>query len=461
MVLGLAWHVFGYHILVTRLCAAAFAAVGLTAVFALGKLLLQSVTAGFVLAALTACYPIWFAQSTLAHADIFAAAFIMSAFAVYFYLTTRDAAARVSQRTVLLVLTTLFCLAVLSKETAIVEPATLCAWELLLLVRHRHLPASRARHAGLAAALALPVLPLVLWYAYHHHVTGFTFGNPEYLRYNATANFTAAHIAQAFRYRALHLFWQRMIWVPLLLAALALLLPVRAGIPRLRRTTRAPLLLLIAANWLFFSVLGGALLTRYLLPMYPLLLLLCIEAWRVHMRHWYAFAIVTAAAFIPALWLNPRVSFAPEDNLTYRDMIVAHQRAIKFVTSRFPDAHILTAWPVAADLVRPELGYTSRKQNVVSLENFTRAEVLKAAQHPERFDTMIVFPTRNVPNHRGLLDGRPSVAQLAEAEKQRELSPHEIARLLHGQVVFEAHRGLEWSAVLRFPRAYDALFRRP
>ena len=458
VVLGLAWHVFGYHIPVTRLCAAAFAAAALTAVFALGSRLLHGKSAGLTLAGLTACYPIWFAQSTLAHADIFAAAFTLSAFTVYFGLPSRNTATVAGQGEAqrLWLLAALFSLAALSKETAIAEPAILCLLELSRLIRMWQNPVTRRRSMALVAVLCFPVLPLLAWYAWHHHVTGFTFGNPEYLRYNATANFNAAHIAQALRYRALHLFWQRMIWVPLLLAFVVLLLPERGKIPRLLPVARNALLLLIVGNWMFFSVLGGALLTRYLLPVYPLLLLICIDTWQVHTRHWYAFAIVTAAAFIPALWLNPRASFAPEDNLTYRDMVVAHQQAIEYVAEHFPAAHILTAWPVAADLVRPELGYTERKLDVVSLEDFTRAEVEKAAAHPERFDTVIIFPTRNVYARRGPWDGRPTAAQAAVAERQRELSPEEVARLLGGKIVFRSHQGLEWAAVIRVPRAYDA-----
>ena len=31
----------------------------------------------------------------------------------------------------------------------------------------------------------LPALPLCAWYAYHLHKTGYIFGNPQYVRYNA------------------------------------------------------------------------------------------------------------------------------------------------------------------------------------------------------------------------------------------------------------------------------------
>jgi hypothetical protein len=70
VILGLLWHVAGYHILATRLLVCAFAAAGLLGVFRLAQRLLNPVAA-ITVTFLTAVYPIWFAQSTLAHADIF------------------------------------------------------------------------------------------------------------------------------------------------------------------------------------------------------------------------------------------------------------------------------------------------------------------------------------------------------------------------------------------------------
>ena len=75
-----------------------------------------------------------------------------------------------------------FSFAVLSKETAIIQPAALATVELFLLVRNRNAPTVRRGHLGTFAALSFPVIPLLLWYIYHHAHTGFTFGNPEYLR---------------------------------------------------------------------------------------------------------------------------------------------------------------------------------------------------------------------------------------------------------------------------------------
>ena len=107
------------------------------------------------------------------------------------------------------------------------------------------------------------------------------------------------------------------------------------------------ILFILLVNWVEFSVLGGALLTRYLLPMYPLLLLLCVDTWITRMRWWPAVAALTAAGFLAGIWINPPYAFAPEDNLTYRDMIVLHEQADLAHCAPVSLATVLTAWPRA------------------------------------------------------------------------------------------------------------------
>jgi 4-amino-4-deoxy-L-arabinose transferase-like glycosyltransferase len=487
IVLGTLWHITGFHILATRLIVCAFAAAALLAVFRLTQSLLDT-PAALALTALTAVYPIWFAQSTLAHADIFAAAFTLWAFAIYLpkrqetgsrkqEVAGRGAAfAQPSQRSsllpasyFLLPVSCLFTLAALSKETSILQPATLAALELFLLWQHRRDRTAVQRHLRWIAALTFPVLPLAAWFLYHRLATGFTFGNPEYLRYNATANLTLHHVLTSLYYRLLHLIWQRNIWLPILLALACLLLPFGNSVisTEAKRSAETPvflspaivriILILTVANWLAFSVLGGALLTRYLLPIYPLILLLCVDTWRSRTHWWPAFAAVTAAAFISAWWLNPPTSFAPEDNLTYRDMIVVHQQAINYVAEHYPAATVLTAWPVAADLYNPYLGYVTTPIRAFSIEDFTRPQVLKAAAEPDRYDTAIVFTTHFLePNFRRYLLTHPNSFRGRDFATTRDLSPQEIALLLHGQVVQQFDRHGEWAAVLRFNRSYEA-----
>ncbi len=458
VVLGSVWHVFGFHLLTTRLIVCAFAAAGLLAVLRFSVAMLGP-GGGFAVALLTAIYPIWFAQSTLAHADIFAAAFTLSAFALYFAAQGQpDTNSALPTRGIAIAL--LFSLAALSKETAIIEPAALAGFHLYQAWRIRRSPTAFRSQLLWVGVLALPLLPLLAWYGYHRVATGFTFGNPEYLRYNATANFTIGHIVTALRYRFIHLAWQRNIWFPIALAAACfVLLPRRENksviLPdRLIRI----IAVLVCANWFAFSILGGALLTRYLLPIYPLILLLCVAVWKSTTARWPLLALLSAASFLVALWWSPPAAYAPEDSLTYRDMILVHQQAITFIDNHYPNARVLTSWPAAAELYRPDLGYTDRKIMGPQIDNFTSASIAKAAQEQNQFDTALVFSKNFVPpslSH--FLLAHPGTRRSREFAENRDLSPDEVATRLGGEVVFYTERGGEWASVLRFPRRYDAL----
>ena len=452
------WHLAGYVISGTRTFIAMVAAAALLGLFRLARTLAGTPIAAAV-TILTAIYPVWFTQSTLAHADIFAAAFTLWALSFYFGPTPNRNAAAI-----------LFSLAALSKETAIVTPIALAGWEATLYLTERRRPTY-------LLALLTPILPLAVWYAYHHHATGFTFGNPEFLRYNATANLSPPRILLSLWHRLVHLTVHMGLYVPTLctLAVLAL------GKPQSRNKPGAPLLaserwagdarilgpdtlkslaVIVLGNALAFSILGGALLTRYLLPLYPLLLLVYVALWYRRLpKHWPWLALLTAASFAVALFVNPPYPFAPEDNLTYRDMIVLHQQAAQVIESKYPYATVLTAWPATTELEHPQLGYVHHPLKVATIENFDPAEIAKAATDPGAYDTALVFSTKWTPG------GGLNLAHASESNDtryfdfHRDLTPIEVARALHGDIVWQrAHHG-EWAAVLRFPRSNEARLR--
>jgi hypothetical protein len=72
--LALWWKASGFYPEVTREAVLMVAALGLLAVWRLAMRLVGVASVAFWTVVLTGLYPIWFAQSTLAHADIFAAA---------------------------------------------------------------------------------------------------------------------------------------------------------------------------------------------------------------------------------------------------------------------------------------------------------------------------------------------------------------------------------------------------
>jgi len=460
------WHLSGYVVSGTRTLICMVSAAALLGVYRLARKLASPAVAA-VTVLLTATYPIWFAQSTLAHADIFAAAFTLWGLSFYFERSDSTSTETHPMRTAQpqLWAAVMFSLSVLSKETAIITPLALALWEAVLLSQDRHQTVLRRTHLGWLTALVAPVAPLAAWYAYHKHRTGFIFGNPQFLRYNATANFDAYRIALCLWHRLLHLTTHMNMFVPVVCTIAAMLIPVAAT--NTRKPVARPALnaigVILLANWIAFSVLGGALLTRYLLPMYPLILLVCVNIWRQRIpQRWAAIATLSTAAFLSAIWINPPYAFAPEDNLTYRDMVVLHQQAVRFIDLKYPGATVLTAWPATSELSRPELGYTNHPVKTTALQNFSMEEIEKAAANPGDYDTALLFSTKWAPPANRVNLGRRNESNDTKYfDFHRDLSPVEVATLLHGEIVWQKHRKGEWAAVLHFPRIVEATLVQP
>ncbi len=437
--LAAAWKLFGFSAPVTRVSMLFTASLALLAVYRLTLHALGSRGAATAVTLLTATYPVWFAQSSLAHADVLAAAATLWALTFAFAPQTTSAG--------LLAMSVCFTLAALCKEIAIGTPLALAAWEAVLLMRSKNTFGSSSKRI---AALCLPVLPLAAWFAYHRLRTGFTFGNPEYLRYNATATLAPLRVLLALAHRALHLSAHLNLFVPVALALGSLALPPLAGRPRLNIAVRNRIWVVLAANALLFSTLGGALLTRYLLPLYPLVLLLAVSAVYARFRNWLWFPAVSVAAFTAALLLPAPYRVAPEDTLAYRDAILLEQHAITVVARDYPHSVVLSAWPVTDGLRKPELGYVTKPLQVVSIDNFSLPALQKLNGSPESYATAIVFSTKYEPP--GLLSlGRWSRQQDERYfDLHHDLSPGAVAALLDGTVVWREQRGGQWAAVLRF-----------
>jgi 4-amino-4-deoxy-L-arabinose transferase-like glycosyltransferase len=516
--LALCWKLFSFCPLVTRIATLAAAALGLTAVWRLAMRLIGLASVAFWTVALTALYPIWFAQSSLAHADIFAAAFTL--WGLVYALPARNRLLPHKPWAAALC----FSAAALCKETAIAVPLTLAAYSLWESFRAPGM--KRTRLWRESACLAACALPLAAWYAYHRAKTGFLFGNPEFLRYNAQANLDPLRILAAFGHRILHLTAHMNLFVPVLIALAALLLAPRddrdqgAGIrdqgdsnhptnchpersrPRSLRTAQSKdprlllsqffsslipsnedsdeaqtgnssrpalepaalrrIFLLLLMNAAFFSVLGGALLTRYLLPMYPLVLLVAVTTLYRRAPWWQALAALSAAAFVLGIFIDPPYGFAPEDNLAYARVIRLHQAGIAQLEHRYPGSTVLSAWPVTDALTRPELGYLTQPFAVTPIDDFSAPQIARAAEEPEKYSTALVFSTK--------ADPASPIFTLGQASKamderyfglHHDLQPEEVARQLGGTLVWKQLDHGQWIALLRFNRQFDARLEHP
>lgn len=439
--LALAWRIAGYSTLVTRTAMLAVSAFALLGVFRLARAA-SNLQVAWTTTVLTALYPVFFTQSSLAQVDLAAAGFTFWALAAYI----EDRPWGV---------TVWFLLAALAKETAIIAPVAMLAW-------HALLPLIRLPRAQLAPPpdrrvrpihLLLPLAPLAGWFVYHWVKTGFVLGNPDFLRYNFTATLNPLRIPIAFVLRL----WQTFGYFGLYLLTVAALLAMlrrpqtENGDPRPRIAfwQQAVFAALLLAYLLFMSAVGGAALTRYLLPVIPLVILCAVSTlWR-RLRYWTLIAGAVAIAFVSGLFSNPPYGFSLEDNLAYRDFVVMHAQAARFLAMQYPNATVLSAWPASDELSRPWLGYVARPFRVVPIEDFTAEQIERAAALRNQFDVAFAFSTKYEPPH-PLFQDWTAWRRLKERffGYHRDLAPEEIAARIGGRILFQKKKDGLWVAII-------------
>ena len=202
-------------------------------------------------------------------------------------------------------------------------------------------------------------------------------------------------------------------------------------------------------------MLGEALLTRYLLPLYPLVLLLCVSTWRRRVQQWSWLVVLSVVAFLAGIFVNPPYRFAPEDNLSYRDMIQLQQQAIAQLLHRDPHAVVLTAWPVSDELTKPELGYVRKPVPVVALDNFSIQQIFLAEQL-RGYNAALVFSTKESSSLPEFLRWGDSQWNQRYFDAHQDASPEAVAGLLGGTIVWQNQRNGLWAAVIQFPTTQDA-----
>jgi len=452
--LALWWKLSGFYPEVTREAVLMVAALGLLAVWRLGKSVTGSAAVAFWTVLLTGLYPIWFAQSSLAHADIFAAACTL--WGLVYALPARGRNPRMGFLW--------FTAAALCKETSIAIPLTLAAIRMSEYMRGdiREPEEERGELLREAAWLAACMLPLAGWYAYHYAKTGFLFGNPEFLRYNAEATFAPLRILAAFGHRILHLTAHMNLFVPVGMGFAALLLTPRTDAAGNERAAIDPfvlrcILILLLVEAALFSCIGGALLTRYLLPMYPLVLLLAVTTFYRRVPYWQALAVLSAAAFIAGIFINPPYGFAPEDNIAYARVVRMHLAGIAQLNKLAPASTVLTAWPMTDELTRPELGYVKQAWDVDQIEDFTEGQIAHAADEPEKYSSALVFSTKYDPPSPLLSLGAASRAMDEQYfGLHHDMTPEAIAQRLGGTLLWRREEQGMWIALIRFNRQIEA-----
>ena len=152
---------------------------------------------------------------------------------------------------------------------------------------------------------------------------------------------------------------------------------------------------------LFHSLVGGALLRRYLLPVFPVSYVAAVAlVWRLPKMFARGVCILAAAYFLAAWFINPPYPFAFEDNLAYVDFVHLHQRAARYLEGSKVKGRILTAWPATGELTVPFLGYVDKPLRVVAIDGFSTADFAQVS--PDSFDLVYLYSRKWEPRNNWL-----------------------------------------------------------
>ena len=201
---------------------------------------------------------------------------------------------------------------------------------------------------------------------------------------------------------------------------------------------------LTAAYLVMLSLVGGAVLPRYLLPIFPpLVLITVILIWRLPRPVARSIMVFTAGCFVWAWFLNPPYPFPFEDNLAYADFIRLHEQAAQFLEAQPGNRRILTAWPASDELTRPILGYVRQPLNVVAVEGFGVHEFQSVS--PESFDRLYLYSRRWEPSN-NWLRRFPWLQRLQQRyfEYQPQIPEQELAERYHLRLLASFERRRQW-----------------
>ncbi len=444
-IVGTAWRIFGVSPCVARTAMLLLAAATVAATYWLGRRVLPPVmgvnktkndgsTLGSSLepaawsAVLIAVSPLFFAQSDMLHIDL--AAGLFTTLAVLSILPQGEVSGsrnfvsiphqQLDSRS-LVGFAIAGSLAILSKETSVIvlPPIWAYAWAI-----------RRERQVWAWFTLALPILPLAVWTIHYHRVTGFWTGNGDYLKYNLYGTLDPVRFLLSLLRRLYQFFVGGFNW---LLVGLALagvwrgskakllaqreerddesgtertenlkpveLAGIMAGLCSVNRFTGFLLLAggLSGVSLMFHSLVGGALLRRYLLPVFPLLFVSAMGlAFRLPRLWARSLSVLLAGCFVASSFINPPYPFAFEDNLAYADFVALHREAARYLEDHSSDDRILSAWPATGELTTPFVGYVTRPLRVVAIDDFTPADFER--MDTGSFDVLYLYSRKWQPN---------------------------------------------------------------
>ncbi|HEY1758215.1 MAG TPA: hypothetical protein VGG72_22785 [Bryobacteraceae bacterium] len=382
---ALAWRVFGYStpgygtaehsILIARLTMLAVASLGALFSFLLAIRLARG-TAGapaFAAVLFLIASPLFYTQSMMVQLDM--PAMTLTVLALLLFLDGRWGWCAAA-----------CTLLALTKETAITTPIVFGAW---LWFRDRRL---REALYFLAPAVALAAWLIVL-----HRATGHWLGNEEFAQYNVAQALRPLQILYSILERALYLFVNEGRFIGVI--------ALYVGWRLLRGRDWSIAFLVAGAQLAMVTLLGGAVLDRYLLPVLPILyaaFAVAASAYPAAWR-WTSHTVLIAILLLSWVW-NPPYPFQYEDNLAMVDFVELQRSAAEFLEFNTPTRRIASMWPFTGAIGNPEFGYVERPLQSVSLQSFDLPDL--TALDPRSFDVLVVY-SRQYPIEGTWLDVAP------------------------------------------------------
>jgi 4-amino-4-deoxy-L-arabinose transferase-like glycosyltransferase len=339
----------------------AMAAAGVLAVFALAIRLCRDTPGApaFLAAAFLLASPLFWAQSMMAQLDM--PAMVFTALGLVLFLREQW------------FLSALACTAlVLMKESSLIVPAVFGAtllWE---------------RRIRQSLCFLLPAFALAAWLFVLYRATGHILGNAEFTHYNVWFQLHPVRLPVTVLRRLFYLFIDNFHWV----GTLAILAAWRRT--NLFRTRDWAVTAIVGVlQTIVVSVLGGAALERYLMPVLPLLYIAAAASLMTIRPVWrQAGAIGMTAGLVLGIFVSSPFAYPFENNAAVVTFVRLQQRAAEFVEAEYPEAAVYSAWPFPDALRRPEFGYVTRPIRVSGLDNFNPETVLTQAKDA---DVLVVY----------------------------------------------------------------------
>ncbi len=342
LLLAVIYKLLGETIWIFHLLAISFSFLGVYFTYLLGTHLFNR-NVGILAALFLFFSPLYFAQSGMVHADIVITAF--GVMTVYFMLKNNYVAYLLSS-----------IIMVMVKESSMVLIVALLIY-IFIFEKDRSVVINKL------FKYAIPLIVICIFFGFQKLATGSFLPNP-YFNSHAFATFNHnALIHKMISGVGNWLFWEQYRIILTFIIIVNIIITLKNGIKK-----ESYLFLIIITFYIIpFSFIFF--LPRYILIAFPYFSILgacSIVMIFKGLKKQLAVVVVILALFIFELHGNDKRPGNFEKDMQYRDVVLTHMEACKYIEAKYPDKVILATWPISTALKAPLLGYVKRSIKVTT-----------------------------------------------------------------------------------------------